>query len=60
MDLFFYRGQRVLVTGHTGFKGSRLCRILVNAGAEVSPRCGGTCGTIPGEMDREIRTYLGE
>jgi CDP-glucose 4,6-dehydratase len=35
MDLSFYRGRRVLVTGHTGFKGSWLCRILVNAGAEV-------------------------
>ena len=32
----FYRGKRVLVTGHTGFKGSWLCRILVNAGAEVT------------------------
>lgn len=31
----FYRGKRVFVTGHTGFKGSWLCRILVNAGAEV-------------------------
>lgn len=32
----FYKGKRVLVTGHTGFKGSWLCRILVNAGAEVT------------------------
>jgi len=32
----FYRGKRVLVTGHTGFKGSWLCRILVKAGAEVT------------------------
>lgn len=32
----FYRGKRVLVTGHTGFKGSWLCRILVLAGAEVT------------------------
>lgn len=31
-----YRGRRVLVTGHTGFKGSWLCRILVGAGAEVT------------------------
>ena len=34
-DLSFYRGKRVLVTGHTGFKGSWLCRILLGAGAEV-------------------------
>ena len=32
----FYRGKRVLVTGHTGFKGSWLCRILTLAGAEVT------------------------
>lgn len=32
----FYKGKRVLVTGHTGFKGSWLCRILVRAGAEVT------------------------
>ena len=31
-----YKGKRVLVTGHTGFKGSWLCRILVNAGAELT------------------------
>lgn len=35
-DLSFYRGKRVLVTGHTGFKGTWLCRILINAGAEVT------------------------
>ena len=34
--LEFYRGKKVLVTGHTGFKGSWLCRILVQAGAEVT------------------------
>lgn len=33
--LDFYRGKRVLVTGHTGFKGTWLIRILVNAGAIV-------------------------
>lgn len=34
--LDFYRGKRVFVTGHTGFKGSWLCRILVGAGAIVT------------------------
>lgn len=34
--LSFYRGKRVLMTGHTGFKGSWLCRILTLAGAEVT------------------------
>ena len=32
----FYRGKKVLVTGHTGFKGSWLCRILTDAGAVVT------------------------
>ena len=35
-SLDFYRGKRVLVTGHTGFKGSYLTRILMLAGAEVT------------------------
>ncbi len=32
----FYSGKKVLVTGHTGFKGSWLCRILTLAGARVT------------------------
>ena len=32
----FYKGKKVLVTGHTGFKGAWLSRILINAGAEVT------------------------
>ena len=36
MDINFYNGKKVFVTGHTGFKGSWLCRILVNAGAIVT------------------------
>lgn len=37
IDLFdnFYRGKRVLVTGHTGFKGSWLSIWLHELGAEV-------------------------
>ena len=34
--LSFYKGKKVLVTGHTGFKGTWLCKILVNAGADVT------------------------
>lgn len=36
MDLTYFKGRKVLVTGHTGFKGSWLSRILMLAGAEVS------------------------
>ena len=36
IDLSFYSGKKVFVTGHTGFKGSWLCRVLANAGADVT------------------------
>lgn len=35
-NLDFYKGKRVLVTGHTGFKGSWLCKMLTILGAEVT------------------------
>lgn len=35
-ELEFYNGKKVLVTGHTGFKGTWLCRILTLAGASVT------------------------
>lgn len=35
MDLSFYKGKKVLLTGHTGFKGSWMSCVLVNAGAKV-------------------------
>ena len=34
-NLSFYKGKKVLLTGHTGFKGSWMTVMLVNAGAEV-------------------------
>ncbi len=36
MSMDFYKGKRVLITGHTGFKGAWLCQMLINAGAEVT------------------------
>jgi CDP-glucose 4,6-dehydratase len=32
----FFRGRRVLITGHTGFKGAWLSLLLLRAGAEVT------------------------
>ena len=32
----FYEGKKVFITGHTGFKGSWMTKILVNMGAEVT------------------------
>lgn len=34
-DLSFYKGKKVLLTGHTGFKGSWMSVMLVNSGAKV-------------------------
>lgn len=36
LDLSFYKDKKVLVTGHTGFKGTWLCRMLIKAGAAVT------------------------
>ena len=35
-NINFYKGKNVLVTGHTGFKGSWMCKMLVKAGANVT------------------------
>lgn len=35
MNLSFYNGRTVLVTGHTGFKGSWMCKVLSMQGANV-------------------------
>ena len=36
IDLSYFRGKKILITGHTGFKGSWLSHILINAGADVA------------------------
>ena len=36
MDLEFYRGKKVFITGHTGFKGSWMCEVLLLLGADVT------------------------
>ncbi|MCR4798622.1 MAG: CDP-glucose 4,6-dehydratase [Lachnospiraceae bacterium] len=35
MDLSFYKNKKVLITGHTGFKGSWMCELLLQQGAQV-------------------------
>lgn len=32
----FYRGKKILLTGHTGFKGTWMCRVLLEMGAEIT------------------------
>ena len=35
-DMSFYKNKKILITGHTGFKGSWMCQLLVMAGADVT------------------------
>ena len=64
LDLNFYKNKKVLVTGHTGFKGTWLCKILINAGANV---CGYSLEppTIPNlyeisGVERKITSIIGD
>lgn len=35
-DTSFFNNKKILITGHTGFKGSWMCKLLIMAGAEVT------------------------
>ncbi|MBS4913650.1 MAG: CDP-glucose 4,6-dehydratase [Veillonella sp.] len=63
-DKDFYKNKRVLVTGHTGFKGSWLCKILANLGADVSgyslkPPTNPALFTIA-DIDKDIKSFIGD
>lgn len=63
-DKDFYKNKRVLVTGHTGFKGSWLCKILVNLGADVSgyslkPPTDPALFTIA-DIEKDIKSFIGD
>ncbi len=62
LDMEFYSGKRVLVTGHTGFKGAWMCQLLTMAGAKVTgyalkpptdPNLFGICG-LSGKMNSVV------
>ena len=36
LQLSWFKDKRILITGHTGFKGSWLCQMLLMAGAQVA------------------------
>ena len=55
MNLNFYNGKRVLLTGHTGFKGMWLSLLLLRAGAEVT----GYALDVPTEGGAEALQRLG-
>ena len=63
-DLRFYKGKKVLVTGHTGFKGSWMCKVLTNMGAEVAgyslnPPTNPSLFEIA-EIEKDIKSYIGD
>jgi CDP-glucose 4,6-dehydratase len=68
VDADFWRGRRVLVTGHTGFKGSWLTLWLTQMGAEVTGLSRGVptpaslyeearVGDVVAEVDTDVRDY---
>ena len=65
-DLSFYKGKRVLLTGHTGFKGVWLSLLLLRAGAEVTgfsldaPTAGGMEALSRFGILKEIRDVRGD
>lgn len=63
-ELDYYRGKKVLVTGHTGFKGSWLSYILLNVGAEVfgfslKPSTEQALFDIIG-LEKDMNSYIGD
>lgn len=60
----FYKGKNVLVTGHTGFKGTWLCNILTYYGANVvgyslDPPTSPSLYAIS-ETDKRIKSIIGD
>lgn len=64
IDVNWYKGKKVFITGHTGFKGTWLTRILVNAGAKVTGYSF-TAPTTPdlfelSSVEEEINSVIGD
>lgn len=64
IQLDFFKGKKVFITGHTGFKGSWLSRILILAGAEVTgyaleaPTQPDLFSVL--ELDKEMKSIIGD
>jgi CDP-glucose 4,6-dehydratase len=62
--LDIYRKKRIFITGHTGFKGTWLCQILVQAGSEITgyalePPAGSSL-FIQTNMVRKVHSVIGD
>ena len=60
----FFKGKNILITGHTGFKGSWLSKILVNWDANISgfslePPTNPNLFTLL-ELESEMNSYIGD
>lgn len=60
----FYKGKKVFVTGHTGFKGSWLCEMLVYLGANVvgyalEPNTSPALFNIA-KIDQKVKSIIGD
>jgi len=60
----FYKGKKVLITGHTGFKGSWMTMVLLQLGAEIAgyallpstePNLYDICG-----LEKKMSSYIGD
>lgn len=64
--LEFFKAKRIFITGHTGFKGTWLCKILEMAGAEVtgyslpSPTIEGEKFFISSGVSSHINSVMGD
>ena len=64
-DIDFYRGKKVFITGHTGFKGSWLCKILLSYGAYIKGYSLTEPPTVPSlftllQLDKQILSDVGD
>ena len=64
IDTKFWKNKKVLITGHTGFKGSWMCKVLLELGAEITgyalepPTSPAVFNLLC--LDREIRSVNGD
>lgn len=65
MDSQFWQGKRVLITGHTGFKGGWLSLLLQNLGAEVigyalPPESGERSLYVLADVEQKMKSIMGD